>query len=81
MIIEVEHCLTLPFATVRTVRLFMFIASVPLVMETKAVNYRTQRAHSQAGAVFNAYLSTHDHQTDQRIAVHVCKAGYLINHI
>ena len=36
----------------------------------KAVNYRTQRAHSQAGAVLNAYLSTHDHQTDQRIAVH-----------
>ena len=36
----------------------------------KAVNYRTQRAHSQWRAVFNAHLSTHDHQTDQRIALH-----------
>ena len=34
------------------------------------MNYRTQRAHSQASAVFNAHLSTRDHQTDQRIAVH-----------
>lgn len=36
----------------------------------KAVNYRTQRAHIQSSVVFNAHLSTHDHQTDQRIAVH-----------